>query len=58
MQIGYDDTVFLRAAPSDARVRQTLCAALLAERRPGSGLTLLVLARRAPTAAVEEGALA
>jgi glycosyltransferase involved in cell wall biosynthesis len=58
VQIGYDDTVFLRAAPSDTRVRQALYAALLAERRPGSRLTLLVLARRTPAAAVEEGALA
>jgi glycosyltransferase involved in cell wall biosynthesis len=58
VQIGYDDTVFLRTAPSDTRARQALYAALLAERRPGSRLTLLVLARRAPAAAVEEGALA
>jgi len=58
VQIGYDDTVFLREAPSDTRVRQALYAALLTERRPGSRLTLLVLARRAPRAAVEEGGLA
>ena len=58
MQIGYDDTVFLRAAPSDTRVRQALYATLLAERRPGSRLTLIVLARRTPAATVEDGALA
>ncbi len=58
VQIGYDDTVFLRAGPSDTRRRQALYAALLAERRPGSRLTLLVLAPRAPVAIVDEGPLA
>jgi glycosyltransferase involved in cell wall biosynthesis len=43
VQVGYDDSVFVADAPSDTRLRQKLYAQLLAERRPGSRMTLLIL---------------
>ncbi len=55
VQIGSDDSVFEPAAPSDTRRRQRLYGQLLAERRPGSQLTYLVLTKRTGATAFQDG---